>query len=277
MAIWYYYNTNGEKIEVTSRQLRELAQQGIVTPETIIETEEGKSAPARKVKGLTFAETKPPETEIYGLSQPEPIVRTSKSMYNLLESTHDQVKQKLSESRKSGDILPKKEKIKTKKDITILTFDEEAEKNLLAELNKKNARAIDKHFALIALCNLYYKYRDVDAVYLEKCIEYCYMDIGLLDDVQKDHHDDEVKQIMQLKKIWSPKKVKDELASITHFEGRIPAFERLIIIYDKQKDYDKAIEVCDMEISYYNKYGLGAGNLSARKDRREESKSSAII
>ena len=38
----------------SGKELKELARQGIVTPETIVETEEGKQAPARKVKGLTF-------------------------------------------------------------------------------------------------------------------------------------------------------------------------------------------------------------------------------
>jgi thiol-disulfide isomerase/thioredoxin len=57
MANWYYYNENGEKIEVTGKKLKELASQGTITSETIIETEEGKSALARKVKGLTFLET----------------------------------------------------------------------------------------------------------------------------------------------------------------------------------------------------------------------------
>lgn len=76
MVNCYYYNKSGEKISVTGKQLKELAQQGIVTPETVIETEEGKTAPAIKVKGLTFAETKQPETvqpveaEIYGFTSP---------------------------------------------------------------------------------------------------------------------------------------------------------------------------------------------------------------
>ncbi|GAA0362725.1 hypothetical protein GCM10008932_14040 [Alkalibacterium iburiense] len=35
------------------------------------------------------------------------------------------------------------------------------------------------------------------------------------------------------------------------FQARIPAFERLAIIYEKQKEYTKAIEVCDVAIEYY--------------------------
>ena len=52
----------------------------MITPETIVENEEGKKAPARKVKGLTFAEPAQPETvqhvkaETYGLSQPKSLV-----------------------------------------------------------------------------------------------------------------------------------------------------------------------------------------------------------
>ena len=61
MANWYYRNEKGEKISVTSGQLKGLAQAGLITPETIIETECGKSEPARKVQGLTFAETIQPE------------------------------------------------------------------------------------------------------------------------------------------------------------------------------------------------------------------------
>ena len=37
--------------------MKGLAKAGMITPDTIVETEEGKSAPARKVKGLTFGET----------------------------------------------------------------------------------------------------------------------------------------------------------------------------------------------------------------------------
>ena len=65
MAKWFYYNESGEKIEVTGGQLKGLAKAGTITPDTVVETEEGKSAPARKVKGLTFvavlSETVSPE------------------------------------------------------------------------------------------------------------------------------------------------------------------------------------------------------------------------
>jgi len=79
MSTWYYYNEQGEKIETTGGRLKGLAKAGMITPETIVENEEGKKAPARKVKGLTFAtaatpESAPPvETESYGIAQPVPV------------------------------------------------------------------------------------------------------------------------------------------------------------------------------------------------------------
>ena len=57
MANWYYYDANGYKMgPVTGGQLKGLAKTGRITPETVIETEEGKKSVARKVSGLTFVE-----------------------------------------------------------------------------------------------------------------------------------------------------------------------------------------------------------------------------
>ena len=59
MSTWYYYNEKGEKIAVTGGQLKGLAKVGRITPDTMVETEEGKTAPARRVKGLTFIAAQP--------------------------------------------------------------------------------------------------------------------------------------------------------------------------------------------------------------------------
>ena len=72
MANWFYYDKKGEKISVSGGQLKGLAKAGVITPETIVETEDGKTAPARKVKGLTFVtipqETSPPELNPFATS-----------------------------------------------------------------------------------------------------------------------------------------------------------------------------------------------------------------
>jgi len=55
MAKWHYYDSNGQKQgPFSSGQLKWLAKNGKITPETTIENEDGKTAPAGKVQGLTF-------------------------------------------------------------------------------------------------------------------------------------------------------------------------------------------------------------------------------
>jgi hypothetical protein len=73
MAVWHYYNENGDKITVTGKELKELARSGKITPGTMIVTEDGKTAPAKQVKGLKFS----------GTVQSKPIPEvTSIGMYN---------------------------------------------------------------------------------------------------------------------------------------------------------------------------------------------------
>ena len=89
MANWYYYNESGDKIEVTGGQLKGLAKAGTITPDTIVETEDGKKARAGKVKGLKFAESEstresatqdtelPDEPDAFNLATSIPIPPTS--------------------------------------------------------------------------------------------------------------------------------------------------------------------------------------------------------
>ncbi|MDR0329020.1 MAG: M48 family metalloprotease [Planctomycetaceae bacterium] len=55
--MWYYYNESGAKIgPVKGSVLKHLVQQGVITSETIVENEGGKSVPAKKLEGVTFPE-----------------------------------------------------------------------------------------------------------------------------------------------------------------------------------------------------------------------------
>lgn len=68
--------------------------------------------------------------------------------------------------------------------------------------------------------------RNLDEKYLEKCIEYCYICIACLNssDMKRD--------------------IRDGIF--------IPAFKRLIIIYENKKDYEKAIEIARLALTYTN-------------------------
>lgn len=82
------------------------------------------------------------------------------------------------------------------------------------------------HFMYNSKIKSLYKKRKEGEVYLEQCIKYCKRDIELYE---------------------------KELSEMSFFKDnntRIPAFQRLAIIYEKRKEYKKAIEVCKKAIKY---------------------------
>jgi hypothetical protein len=57
---WHYYDESGKKIgPLQDRELKRLARQGTVSPETRVEAPDGRAALAKNVKGLTFHEATP--------------------------------------------------------------------------------------------------------------------------------------------------------------------------------------------------------------------------
>ncbi|GHT20807.1 hypothetical protein FACS189419_00630 [Planctomycetales bacterium] len=73
MANWYYFNKSGDKVgPIRGRELKQLALDGTVTPDTLIENEEGKQGKAGKVNGLTFPEPPTPKSTIVPPAEPNP-------------------------------------------------------------------------------------------------------------------------------------------------------------------------------------------------------------
>jgi hypothetical protein len=73
---WYYYNKSGNKMGTFSNsELKELAQKGKITPDTRIEDENGRTALAKDIKGLTFPESA--LTEENPFTTPRPAGQTS--------------------------------------------------------------------------------------------------------------------------------------------------------------------------------------------------------
>lgn len=56
MTQWFYFDRNGHKTgPMDSDSLKLLAEHGMITPDTIVMTDSGKSCLAKKVKGLSFS------------------------------------------------------------------------------------------------------------------------------------------------------------------------------------------------------------------------------
>lgn len=119
MAKWHYYNENNEKIgPIRGRDLKQLARQGTVMPETRVEDENGKIALAKHVTGLTFLETTQPgaePSESSSITLPPPAVSTP------ISSAEDLEEQDFEQLREDFERLQKQELLKTQKSTTLPT------------------------------------------------------------------------------------------------------------------------------------------------------------
>lgn len=128
-------------------------------------------------------------------------------------------------------------KSKNKKQYTNWTdaqyIDDPIEKEkALIQIEKHNIDdPIGLHFTYNQLIELYYKQRDKWDNALEKCIDTCWKDINKMDDI-----------IREFKK--------DQLYKDYGSLPRMPSFQRLAIIYEKQGKIEEAITVCDKAITY---------------------------
>ena len=176
--------------------------------------------------------------------------KLKREMYNFLEVTHEEVKNKLAEMRKLGNTPPiKKTPEKVKKQII---FDQKQEKELLAELSRNKNNPVNRHFSYINLQNFYYKYRSIEEEYINKCIEYCTLDINSLSEMVEAYVAEEIKRTKQLASYSGTTNIESEIEKIRKqgFIGNIPAFKRLVIIFEKKEAYEKAIEICNSAIAY---------------------------
>ena len=107
-------------------------------------------------------------------------------------------------------------------------FDYKKEKELLSEYKKyKGKQNSFEYFTALPMIDFYYKFRNLDNKYLDECIKYCYICISCLD---------------------SPD-MKEDIKTGIH----IPAFKKLVIIYENQKEYDKAAFYSEQALKYTKK------------------------
>lgn len=191
------------------------------------------------------------------------IFQLKKIVNQLLELAHEKTKETLAAMRKSGQKIENKS-ISSKKNV-VDVFDETKEKILLQNLKEYSNRPVQRHFCYIEIQDFYYKYRELDNKYMDKCIEYCWIDINSLDELQHGYVLEEINRVKQFSQYRQPDEVSNEIASIQKngFTGSIPAFSRLAIIFEKQKEFEKAIDICNLAISY----GYGHESMIVRKEK----------
>lgn len=170
-------------------------------------------------------------------------------VYELLQEAHDSTKRRLAESRKSGVAVAKPKPPQKEKELPI--FDKSEEQRLLREMNQAK-NAVNLHFSYLQLHEFYYKYRDLDPKYLRLCEDYCLRDIEILPRLHKDYIEQESERLNQWGAFGYGPGASEELQQIrkTGFQGRIVAFKRLSIVYEKTERYKEAIDVCLKAVEY---------------------------
>lgn len=123
-----------------------------------------------------------------------------------------------------------------------------AEIVLLKALESVDGNPIDLHFVYDSLINLYYKQREDRPDALSRCVDFCLRDIN---------------SIEQFIDLWN-----QESKSLGNPDDkietpRIPSFERLAIIYDKQGGFSEAIKICKKAIEL-NLHDSTKGGFPAR-------------
>ncbi len=107
-------------------------------------------------------------------------------------------------------------------------FDTKKEKELLsAYLKYKGRQNSFEYFSASPMIDFYYKFRNLDSKYLDECIKYCNICLSCLN---------------------SPDMKADIKGGI-----HIPAFKKLVIIYENQKEYDKAAFYAGQALKYTKK------------------------
>lgn len=190
-----------------------------------------------------------------------------KTFHDILVVTQEIVRTRVAELRKTGDVSVPNQKSNSNAN-KAMTFDLKEEKRLLEELKNNYEDPVQRHFSYDQLQNFYYKYRNLDYKYLEKCIKYCEEDIDGLVDMQRSYIAMNLDKLEHISSIYN----EEELESMTRdikdgYRVNIPAFKKLSIIYEKNKKYDRAVDICLMAIGYYERLSMDTSDFEDRKEK----------
>ena len=190
-----------------------------------------------------------------------------KTFHDLLVENHEAVKQIIAELKKNGELPPPEQK-PTPKDNKVLAFDYEEEKQLVDELKDNSQDPVERHFSYVKLQNFYYKFSNLDNKYLEECIKYCYKDINSLDEMQVYYRTTNLDKLERISSVYEEKELASMIKDIKNgYSGNIPAFKKLAVIYEKDQDYDKAVDICNAAISYYRRLKVDTREFEDRKGK----------
>lgn len=141
--------------------------------------------------------------------------------------------------------------------------------NELLRIYRSAPDEMKRHFARNDLIAFYYKYRH-DPSLLKKCYDFCIEDIERLHVLDEITRSEATRVFKNTQKIIEPsasQRRNYETTMKRGFFGSIPAFDKLIMIHANDKEYQKAIEYCDMAYKHAKDHGSMAPEYREKKER----------
>ena len=147
-------------------------------------------------------------------------------------------------------------------------FDKAKESELLSAYQNANG-VVSKHFARNDLIDFYYKYRKHEE-YLNKCEKLCLEDIGDLHQIDYETKKQIEKSYQTIMKydLLDEKREREFKENLQRgFNGSLPSLQRLVMININRKDYNSALNFCNMAINYYKDHLTPYDIYQSRKER----------
>ena len=144
-----------------------------------------------------------------------------------------------------------------------------AEKLLLKALKAKDDIVIDRHFTYNTLIQLYYKLRNKRKDALEKCIVYCKEDIKRLPEFLETEEKTNRSQWDYSKERWGHLHNGEREGEYKYTPPQCPSVIQLAIIYEKNGEFQKAIDICNFALKLELRDGT-KGGFQGRKAKLEK-------
>ncbi len=189
-----------------------------------------------------------------------------KTISALLQKTHDMVKAKLAELRKTGNMpeakVPAKRTPIPRPVITAKAFTKMEQELMMAFENSVEVE--EKYNKCCDLCKHYFTHREENHSYSEKCLEYSEVCLGLITDVlqqndsKKEHEykylKEQLKEYTKSNDNFMLSIIQNSIDGIERkycFWKKIDAFKYMVTIFAEQGKISEVLSACDRALEYY--------------------------
>lgn len=104
-------------------------------------------------------------------------------------------------------------------------------------------------------------------------MNFVYLDINSFDQLNKSYIEKEIQDI-KVNPMYNNTEKKQKINEVQSegFYGNIPAFKRMVIIYEKKNQIDNAIEICKVALKYYKNEDVSSNYFKEKLEKLQSKK-----